>query len=420
MFSTSTGITFTKADIVKKGNAVISYGQIHSAENTGTSVNDRLLRYIPESITNGKDNAILSNGDFLFADTSEDLEGCGNCVYNDKDYPIYAGYHSIICKPLIDINGKYIAYLFKTDEWRSQIRSRVYGVKVFSITQTILAQTSLILPPLAEQDAIALYLDEVTGKVDALIAEKQKQVEDLRAYRTSLITETVTRGLNPKASLRPSGIDWLGDIPSHWDVWPLKYLVSKPLMYGANESPEDDVNPNNPRYIRITDISENGTLRDETYRTLSKNKAQPYLLKIGDILFARSGATVGKTYRFAEEYACCFAGYLIKASLGQLVCSKFFQYYTNSICYQNWKNFIFDKSTIQNISAEKYNLLSVPVPSLDEQQAIADFLDEKTVKIDALIDALEKQLGELAEYKKSIISEAVTGKVDVRDWKSKN
>ena len=276
------------------------------------------------------------------------------------------------------------------------------------------------LPTLTEQTAIAEYLDEVTGKIDALVNEKQAQVDELRAYRTSLITETVTRGLNSNAPLKDTGIDWLGDIPQHWENIKLKFLLDEPMMYGANESPESDINIDNPRYIRITDIDENGNLKDETYRTLQYDKAHPYLLKYGDVLFARSGATVGKTYRFTECYPACFAGYLIKASCGRKLLSSFLIYYTNSQSYNNWKNSIFDQSTIQNIAADKYNNLSVPLPPLSEQQEIAEYLDKKTTKIDALIAELEAQLKDLIDYKQAVITEAVTGKVDVRDWKTKN
>ncbi|WP_305149661.1 restriction endonuclease subunit S, partial [uncultured Muribaculum sp.] len=252
---------------------------------------------------------------------------------------------------------------------------------------------------------------------DALVAGKQAQVEDLRKYRTSLITEAVTRGLNPNAPLRQSGIDLIGDIPQTWECIPLKFLLHEQLMYGANETAEDEINFNHPRYIRITDISENGKLKSETYRTLSPIKAEPYMLKSGDVLFARSGATAGKTYLYNETYPACFAGYLIKASCGNKLLPTFLCYFTNTQPYINWKSSIFDQSTIQNISAEKYNGLPIPLPTMGEQQQIVKYLDEKTAKIDALIDELNQQLDELALYRKAVISEAVTGKVDVRDWK---
>lgn len=418
-FAFSKGLSITKEDLVSEGVPVISYGQVHSKVNPGTTTHDHLLRFVPSTTTNKFESAKVNVGDFIFADTSEDLEGCGNCAYIDRD-GIYAGYHTIVFHSLYPSDNKYLAYLFLTDEWRSQIRSSVMGTKVYSITQNILSKVSIILPPQEERARIAAWLDWKIGQVDAIVAEKEAMVADLQSYRQSVITESVTRGLNPDASLHPSGIEWLGDIPDHWSIIPLKYLLKEAMMYGANETAEDEVFACHPRYIRITDISENGLLKPDTYKTLSPEKAEFYLLEKGDILFARSGATVGKTYRFNESYPCCFAGYLIKAACAEKLNSEFLLYYTNSIAYNNWRDSIYDQSTIPNISADKYNKLPVPVPPIAEQKALTEFLDKKTAEIDALLSDLREQIADLRSYKASLISEAVTGKIDLRDWEPKN
>lgn len=322
------------------------------------------------------------------------------------------------CIPSKLLSNEYFYYLMSILEPQYNLLGS--GSTFMEISAKEFCSFKLLFPPLDEQEAIAAFLDEKTAKIDALTAEKQSQVEELCAYRTSLISETVTRGLNSNAPLRHSGIDWLGDIPEHWVISPLKYLVSEPLAYGANEAPQEEIDMANPRYIRITDINDtDGSLKHETYRTLELHKAQPYLLKKGDVLFARSGATVGKTYRFIEDYPCCFAGYLIRARCNESLDSEYLIYFTNSLCYTNWKNSIFNQSTIQNIAADKYNNLPIAVPTLSEQHEIVAFLKEKTSKIDKAISELEAQLEELAEYKKAVITEAVTGKVDVRDWKPK-
>lgn len=114
---------------------------------------------------------------------------------------------------------------------------------------------------------------------------------------------------------KDSGIQWLGDVPEHWDVKRLRRILKEPLKYGANESAEGNDNEL-PRYVRITDISEQGDLRPETFRSLPLEKAMPYLLKEGDLLFARSGATSGKTFLYNEDWGvCAYAGYLIRARM---------------------------------------------------------------------------------------------------------
>lgn len=187
----NTGLNFTKSDLVDNGVAVISYGQIHSKTNSGVKLNKELLRFIPQEICNNNFCARAERGNIIFADTSEDLSGCGNAVYVDSDEIIYAGYHTIIIH-CSNIDGKYYAYLFKTDDWRSQIRCRVTGTKVFSITQTILKSCSVLVPPLSEQLEITEYLDRKCGKIDELVSKYSKQKELLERYRKALISQVVT------------------------------------------------------------------------------------------------------------------------------------------------------------------------------------------------------------------------------------
>jgi type I restriction enzyme S subunit len=208
---------------------------------------------------------------------------------------------------------------------------------------------------------------------------------------------------------KSSGVEWIGEIPDNWELYKLKNLLQVRLKYGANEAAElDDVDL--PRYIRITDFGDDGKLKDTTFKSLPFEIAKDYFLKEGDILFARSGATVGKTMLF-EKYSgnACFAGYLIMARCNPpKVLYKFLYCYTKSQSYDSWKNMIFIENTIQNIGADKYNLLLVPVPSLAEQQQIVDFLDYKMGQCDRFIANRQKQIELLNEQKAAIINKAVT------------
>jgi restriction endonuclease S subunit len=218
--------------------------------------------------------------------------------------------------------------------------------------------------------------------------------------------------------MKDSGIEWLGKIPKHWVVKRLKNILIEKMMYGANEIADDD-NENNPRYIRITDFGSNGELRNDTFKSLPMEVAKDYLLQEGDILFARSGATVGKTFQF-KNYSgiACFAGYLIKARANtQIITSDFLFYFTQSNAYENWKNSIFSKATIENIGADKYQLLKLCVPkSLDEQNKITEYLIQRTSAIDQLIKNIEAQIEKLQELRKIKIYEAVTGKIKVNGY----
>ncbi len=189
-FTFGKGLSISKADLVESGQPVISYGQIHAKNNTGTKVEDHLLRFVPFSYTTGNESAAVKKGDFIFADTSEDLAGCGNCVYIDKD-GIYAGYHAVIARCNTSDN-RYFAYLFLSNAWRNQIRSLVYGVKVYSMTKVILGQSFILIPPIEEQLAIATYLDEKCGEIDTAIENIGKQIEAFKRLKRALINEVVT------------------------------------------------------------------------------------------------------------------------------------------------------------------------------------------------------------------------------------
>ena len=213
--------------------------------------------------------------------------------------------------------------------------------------------------------------------------------------------------------MKDSGIKWIGDIPENWKVKVLKRVLAEPLKYGANEVAEFE-NNNHPRYIRITDFGNDGLLKDDTFKSLEPQIAEPYLLNEGDVLFARSGATVGKTFQFKNyKVKACFAGYLIKENpQSYLISSDFLYYFTKSPAYDTWKESIFTQATIQNIGADKYAYLPIVIPAIKTQKRITEFLDKATLQIDDAIKTKEKQLKTLEALKKSIIYKAVTKGLD--------
>lgn len=194
LFSFGKGLSITKDNLTEAGIPVISYGQIHSKSNTGTQISDELIRYVPETYLENNIQSLVNIGDFIFADTSEDIEGAGNCVFVDKQLTLFAGYHSIILKNKEhDYNlGKYLSYLFKTDLWRIQVRANINGIKVYSISQKVLKQITALVPSKNEQKQIAEFLDKKCSEIDKTIEDKEKLIEKLVEYKKSLIYECVT------------------------------------------------------------------------------------------------------------------------------------------------------------------------------------------------------------------------------------
>ena len=274
----------------------------------------------------------------------------------------------------------------------------------------------LPVPPLDEQRAIARYLGYVDERIGRYVRAKEKLIGLQEEEKQAIINQAVTRGLDPSVRLKPSGVEGLGDVPEHWEVRRLRYLVEGRLNYGANAAADYD-NPAWPRYLRITDFDLDGRIRMDTFRSLPPSIAEEYLVRPGDLLFARSGATVGKSFLVSGDAGkSCYAGYLIRARPRKtLIDPQYLFAFTKSFAFLRWKDSTHIIATIQNISAEKYANLSVPVPSLSEQSRIMSYLNSITATSDAAIDRARRQIELLEEYRTRLIADVVTGKLDVRE-----
>jgi restriction endonuclease S subunit len=321
-----------------------------------------------------------------------------------------------VLSPRAEIDSRFLFRFVQSSEFVEKVVAHSEGVGYPAINPSKLACLPIWLPPLPEQQKIAQFLDQETSKIDKLITKKERLIELLKEKRTALISHAVTKGLNPDVPMKDSGVEWLGAIPEHWEVKRLKFLITESLKYGANESAQLE-DKDCPRFIRITDITEDGLLKEDTFRSLPKDIAKPFILKTGDILFARSGATFGKSFMYREQWGiACHAGYLIRARLKLAeALPEFVSYFANSSVYWDWISSIFIQATIQNVSAEKYANLWMGVPDIQEQQKIAQFLDRETSKIDNLITKTRTSIDHLKEYRTALISAAVTGKIDVRE-----
>lgn len=192
LFEFGKGLSITKDNLIDEGIPVISYGQIHSKQTSGVELQPHLFRYVDKNYLDSNPQSIVHSGDFIFADTSEDLEGCGNAVFVSKEMNLFAGYHTIILVNKKSLSNKYYAYLFRSDLWRSQIRSKVSGVKLFSISKKILSDAILLVPTDNEMNQIVNYLDAKCAEIDNLISKKEQYINEIENYKKSLIYEYVT------------------------------------------------------------------------------------------------------------------------------------------------------------------------------------------------------------------------------------
>jgi type I restriction enzyme, S subunit len=273
----------------------------------------------------------------------------------------------------------------------------------------------IIVPPPTEQQQISNYLDHKTQQIDSLIEKTQQKIELLKEQRISLINQVVTKGLNPDVEMKDSGVEWIGEIPSGWVVSKLKYDTLTPVKYGMNISGDKYVDEG-IRFIRITDLTDWGELiKDNGKYLLKDDVTEEFLLRKYDLLLCRSGHTVGKSYLHLEDGYYTSGGYLVRFNFGNYSNSKYIFYITKTDFYWYWIKLNTVTSTIENVNGEKYSNMVYPRPTDTEQQQIVDHLDKETTKIDSIIEKETQRIELLKEYRQSLISEVVTGKVDVRD-----
>ena len=186
------GVQYNKANLLDEGFPLISYGQVHSKLNKGTGLVAGLFRFADERIVYANRRSIVQNNCVLFAATSEDAESLGNCVLVDDDVEVLAGTDTIIVRDFKECLPKYLAYLFLTDCWRDQFRRDAIEVKVYHLSATKLRRTSILKPPLDEQQRIADYLDKRCTAIDSVIETRSKQLMRLEDYRKALVFAYVT------------------------------------------------------------------------------------------------------------------------------------------------------------------------------------------------------------------------------------
>ncbi len=192
IFTQTKGLSITKTDLKDSGIPCVNYGEIHSKYGFEIIPERDKLLCVDTSYLKTSKKSLIKKGDFVFADTSEDIEGSGNFTHLHSDKKIFAGYHTIIARLKINTNYRYIAFYLDSISYRHQIRQKVKGIKVYSITNAILKNTYLLLPTLEEQTAIAEFLDRETAKIDDLISKIEKSIEKYEEYRSALITAAVT------------------------------------------------------------------------------------------------------------------------------------------------------------------------------------------------------------------------------------
>ena len=327
---------------------------------------------------------------------------------SDIDVVVSSGY--IVIKNRIEISKSYYKWLLHIYDI---LHMKLLGS---GVRQTIsfnhISNSILTYPPLHEQQQISDYLDYKTSKIDILIEKTEQKIELLKEQRTSLINTTVTKGLNPNVEMKDSGVEWIGEIPVEWDTTQIKFICK--MMRGKfSHRPRNDQRFYDGEYpfIQTGDISSTGMYLTKFNQTLNERGFSVSKEFPIDTVVMTIAANIGDVSIL--KIRSCFPDSIIGFHPYHDMSVKYLYYILTSLKDELHKNSTV--STQMNLNVERVGSIKIPLSTVQEQQQIVDYLDKETLRIDKLVDIESKRIILLKEYRQSLISDVVTGKVDVRD-----
>ncbi|MFC2545038.1 MAG: restriction endonuclease subunit S, partial [Aggregatibacter sp.] len=284
------------------------------------------------------------------------------------------------------------------------------------ISAEVIGRLRVPFPNFKEQTAITHYLDTKLGEINALIDKQQTLLEKLAEQRTAVITQAVTKGLNPAAPMKNSGVEWLGDVPAHWQLINLKFLCR---VKGGYAFSSDNFSDDGIPVIRISDILFDGTVDNINCKRipleLTPNQ-KDFELRNGQLVMAMTGATIGKISKYSsEDYAYINQRVGKFEAFNSKLNYAFLYHLLNTSGYQEHIKLTAFGGAQPNISDSEMVNYQMALPTMEEQANIADYLDQEAAKIDRLCDTVNQTIGRLKEYRTALITQAVTGKIKVTD-----
>jgi type I restriction enzyme S subunit len=328
--------------------------------------------------------------------------------------PVWVNNHIHILKPKERILPRYLTHSFNCVDYKEYIT----GSTRDKLTQSDLKRISHCVPPLQEQQQIIQFLDEKTELIDKLISTKERKITLLKEQRTTLINQVVTKGLNPNVKMKDSGVEWIGEIPEGWKKSKVKYVSTIFGRIGYRGYTVEDIVSEGEGVITISPSNIKNDIftieGENTFLTYEKYEESPEIqIFPKDIILVKTGSTIGKTSIIPSEVPQMTINPQLVVLKEIKIENKYFYYQT--VCEFFKKSFLVEQtgSSTPTISQEKINGFPILIPPYDEQNQIVDFLDSKTKEIDDLVHLEQRKIDLLKEYRQSLISEVVTGKIKV-------
>ncbi len=334
----------------------------------------------------------------------------GSMAVSDYDGIISPAYY--VCSFTKEVCKKYVHYLLRDASYKPEYMRLSTGMRIgqWDLNIDDFLRIKAIIPPLADQQRIADYLDEKCVEIDSLIALQEQMIEKLKAYKQSVITEAVTKGLDPNTNFVPSCIEWIGKIPEGWKVCRLKSVAR--IERGGSPRPiEEYLAEKGYNWIKIGDtIKGNKYISSVRQKIREEGLSKTRMVHVGDLILTNS-MSFGEPYILKVD-GCIHDGWVAISKIQNI--DKVFLYYLllSPLCQYQFKLQVAG-GVVQNLNVDKIAATSIILPPLSEQQDIVSYLDEKCADIDRLIALKQQKIEALKDYKKSVIYEAVTGKTIV-------
>ncbi len=339
-------------------------------------------------------------------------------VETDERFNIWSPLAVMRCKN--NYSPYFLLYYLRSESFQKSVQlSWTFGTQQ-NIGMGTLENLTVCLPSIEEQENIANFLGCETAKIDTLIEKQQRLVELLKEKRQAVISHAVTKGLNPKAPMRDSGVEWLGDVPEHWIVCRLKQIIKSgsSISYGIVQ-PGEPLDEGVP-FVQTTNMSQGTFELDDLQKTTTEiARAYPRSTLVGGEVILGIRASIGAAYVVPEK----FKGYNLSRGVARIIpnsriLSGYLVSYFGTGAVDRYWGLSKQGSTFSEVSIETVKELFLPVPPVEEQKLIYQWIEEKVSRINKIIDQAMEQTSLLKERRTALISAVVTGKIDVRNWQA--
>lgn len=397
------GLTYSPTDICDENGILVL--------RSSNIQNDKLIFDDNVYVTKCPSSLLVYSGDIIICSRNGSASLVGKCAIVEEDINATYGAFMMRYRPIGESNKVFSYYLLQT---ALKCYKGLYSTTTINqLTKGVIGQIYVSYPPLSEQQAIADYLDVKCGEINRAIDVQRKKIDLLNELKQTVITDAVTKGLNPNAPMKNSGVEWIDEVPSHWEVMRLRFACEFRNGYTPSKANPDFWDEGTIPWYRMEDIRESGRFLKEAKQYVTPEAVKGNgLFEAGSFILATT-ATIGEHAVLIVDSLANqrFTNLKIRKSLSQNLSGKYFFYYLfviDEYCKTTTRT-----ATFPAVNMDDLKNFGITIPPIQEQQTIVAHIEKEVEKIDTQISKANRKIELLEELKQSIITEAVTGKIKV-------